>query len=239
MAKEDRTEMLINAGMVTGVERPFIIDSGASICMVPETLVNEEQYVGEAVCIRDANGGKESRRVAIIDIEFQSYAWKRRVAVAPVEDVSDGALLAINLSNPKHASLVAEYQQCKRQQVFAVQTRQEEAAESEQVQKEQEFLREIASPTQEVMLESVCLPPEKVVCEGDGKNMSEDIAGVTPGVTVVEVDENALGIEKDSLDVGVEVIEKEVLDKSNGDKVVEEGQVGMDDLGLPPIKVDS
>lgn len=79
----DKGEANVIMGRVGGVEFPFVLDSGSNISVVPEYLVKSSQYTGESVCVGDANGGKKSCKVAMIDILFESCTWTRRVAVAP------------------------------------------------------------------------------------------------------------------------------------------------------------
>lgn len=66
----DEGEANVIMGKVDGVESPFVLDSGASISVVPETLVKSNQYTGESVCVGNANGGRKSCKVVVIDIQF-------------------------------------------------------------------------------------------------------------------------------------------------------------------------
>lgn len=132
----DEGEANIIFGRVAGKDYEFVLDSGASISVVPEEMVRQKQYTGEMVSVADTNGGKETRRVAIIDIWFQTCVWSRRVAVASRNSMADGALLAINLNNKEHMRLVAEYCCSKERKVMAVQTRAKVAAEKQCLREE-------------------------------------------------------------------------------------------------------
>lgn len=243
---KDECETNVTIGKINSKEHAFILDSGVTISIVPEELVKEEQFIDGSVCIVGANGGRKSRKVAVVDIEFATCTWRRRVAVAPSDTLRSGALLAINLNNPEHMQLVSEYSKSKRKSALAVLTRKESAEEEQMLQKEAEFLQQVA-PQESVADTSVQKEGEKST-ECDDSN-SEVIGKEGKKFLVAgKEDEASLGVELNSSEVGAEVVCDEVegkvddkvegMDKGN-DKVdcVSEGVGNL--LELPLLSVDA
>lgn len=107
--KGEMDAILGNVGMH---ETPFVLDSGASISVVPDDLVCAKERTGEFIHVSDANGGEMRRPVAIVELQVGKLKCKQRVAVAPKADLKDGTLLAIDLDVEEHFQLLVDYREC-------------------------------------------------------------------------------------------------------------------------------
>ncbi len=127
-------------GQVNGNAVVFVLDSGASISVVPDSVVDEGCYMG-STNITDANGGVKVRKLARVNVQVGRIDRNCIVAVAPKETLGDKGLFAISLSNKEDFQLVSEYAQGEhRQVVAAVQTRSQATREREEAQRDREVV---------------------------------------------------------------------------------------------------
>ncbi len=89
-------------GKVGSMELDFVLDTGASVSVVPSSCLRDEQLLDECVIIEDANGGAARRPLAMVDIVVKGLVSQTEVAVAPDEVLKGKVLFAISLENPDH-----------------------------------------------------------------------------------------------------------------------------------------
>ena len=85
-------------GSVNGTDITFMIDTGASISVVPREYVSSVSGCG-TVFVMDANGGTRRRQKAKVTIEIEGKTFEREVALAPRGEIGDKALFPVNLSS--------------------------------------------------------------------------------------------------------------------------------------------
>ena len=96
-------------GKVGSMELDFVLDTGASVSVVPSSCVRDEQLLDECVIIEDANGGEARRSLAMVDIVVKGLVSQTEVAVAPDEVLKGKVLFAISLENPDHRKFLREW----------------------------------------------------------------------------------------------------------------------------------
>ena len=81
----DSTDTVLE-GVVNGVEASILLDSGASISIVPEVMVGKELLTGESVAVR-AFQSKVPMKLPTARVTFkvENLCWEELVALAPVE----------------------------------------------------------------------------------------------------------------------------------------------------------
>ena len=83
-------------GKVGSRELDFVLDTGASVSMVPSSsCVRYEQLLEECVIIEDAKGGAVRRPLAMVDISVKGLVSQREEAVAP-DEVLKGKVLFLS-----------------------------------------------------------------------------------------------------------------------------------------------
>ena len=96
-------------GKVGSMELDFVLDTGASVSVVPSSCVRDELLLDECVIIEDANGGAARRPLAMVDIVVKGLVSQTEVAVAPDEVLKGKVLFAISLGNPDHRKILREW----------------------------------------------------------------------------------------------------------------------------------
>ena len=74
-------------GEVNGHSTSILIDSGASVSVVPETMVSPENLLGESVAVK-AFGSQKAIKLPVASVPFKvgELEWVERVAVAPIQE---------------------------------------------------------------------------------------------------------------------------------------------------------
>ena len=85
------------SGIVGEKVHDFVLDTGACVCIVPESCVNEEEYLQDMLVVADANGHTERRRIAKKRLQIKGFDEEIEVAVAPDEVLGGKAIFSINL----------------------------------------------------------------------------------------------------------------------------------------------
>ena len=216
-AKRARSWRTTNEYVVSGIVgekvHDFVLDTGACVCIVPESCVNEEEYLQDMLVVVDANGHTERRRIAKKRLQIKRFDEEIEVAVAPDEVLGGKAIFSINLGDPLDWEIL-----CKNVQggvaypVKAVSTR---AVVKERIEAEVNEARQLAldkpkctapvvGPAQPIVLSAVVSsePESTTVAEVSSVEDAEKSAG-----SVVEVlDEVDLGGVIDGYTPGKEVI---------------------------------
>ena len=132
-------------GEVDGHVAPILLDSGASISVVPESMVAPEWLAGCTVAVRPF-GAKEPMVLPIASVLFKigELEWEERVAVAPKhEGVEEEVLYSLDLHSERGLDLVLLVNKARQPGVLRVTTRAQADTEKQIQQREaKEIARE-------------------------------------------------------------------------------------------------
>ena len=118
-------------GMVGNVELDFILNTGASVSMVPQSSVCDKQMTKECVVVENVNRGVVRRPLAKVDITLKGLKGVSEVVVAPDVVLKGKVLFAICLNNAVHRKILCSWDEpLETLPVKAVITRAEVAAEA-------------------------------------------------------------------------------------------------------------
>ena len=157
-----------------------LLDSGAAISVVPESLVNPEQMTGGRVAVKPF-GSREPMFLPTAELAFKidSLEWVETVAVAPwQEGVETEVLYSLNLQSQRGLELVLIANRVEQKEVLRVTTR----AQSKKEVKEQE--------------------EEAVAVAEEVPSVNPLPRGVTAGQEVISEPETAIALEEISLKAG-------------------------------------
>ena len=212
----DHTNTVV--GKVGCKECAFVLDTGATISVVPEELVDESCKLKEVARLGDANGREKIRETAMVWMHVGKFSLHRKVALAPTDSLKGKALLALNIESPQEFQLLTDFRDGKIvKPVRAVHTRA-------QVKEREEEKR-----VEEAIIESE--QPKVTSIEGLGESKqqetSESVMEESEKMNNDEVDKDEeselnLGIESESSVEGDE--ESEVWEKCQELPPVEEGE---------------
>ena len=128
---------------VNGKEVPVLLDSGATISVLPESMVTPEQMTGSTVTVKPFGSRKPLLLpTATVPFHIGTLDWAEHVAVAPwEEDVESEVLYSLNLKSQRGLELVLLANKLEQREVLRVTTR---AQAKENSQREKEEARKIA-----------------------------------------------------------------------------------------------
>ena len=132
-------------GVVNGQNTPILLDSGAAISVVPESLVTSDRLTGSRVAVKSF-AAKESMLLptAIVPFKIGELEWEERVAVAPrQEGAEEEVLYSLDLQSDRGLKLVLLVNKIDQTEVLRVTTR---AQTQKQIQEEEE---EVVAAAQE------------------------------------------------------------------------------------------
>ena len=131
------------SGKVNGRTVPVLLDSGASISVVPESMIDKVQMTGSTVAVKPFGSSKPLvLPTAKVPFSIGSLEWEELVAVAPWENGVDSEVLySLNLKSPRGLDLVLMANQIDREAICRVTTR---AQAKENSQLEEEEAKEVA-----------------------------------------------------------------------------------------------
>ena len=223
-------------GVVNGQATPILLDSGAAISVVPESLVTPERLAGCTVAVKPF-GAREPMLLPIANVPFKivNLEWEERVAVAPgQEGVEEEVLYSLDLHSKRGLDLVLLVNKVESTEVLRVTTR---AQSEDGRQKQERDAREIAKECpeaktvdsivarQEIGSEPEATVPSISVCEDRDNPNRKDVVGGVLGRQEEDVREN-LGFELDSY----EEREEEVFQLRKGKREEPE-------LVVPPVNI--
>ena len=131
------------SGKVNNQEVLVLLDSGASISVVPESMVISEQMTGSMVAVKPF-GSKKPLLLPTAEVPFQigSLDWVEHVAVAPWEEEAESEVLySLNLKSQRGLELVLLANRIEQGEVLRVTTR---AQAKENSQREEEEAKVVA-----------------------------------------------------------------------------------------------
>ena len=139
-------------GAVNGQSTMIVLDSGADISLVPETLVRPSQLTGGTVAVR-SYGATHSWSLPIAEVEFRvdGAEWVEVVGVVPKQmGVEEEVIYSLDLDSPRGEALTRVYRGGIPREVRRVTTRTEAKKEQKRVEAEQAELAvcspEVTSP---------------------------------------------------------------------------------------------
>ena len=192
-------------GVVDGKVTPILLDSGADISVVPESLVAPERLAGCRVAVKPFGAGEPMLLpTANVSFKIGELEWEERVAVAPrQEGVEEEVLCSLDLVSERGLKLVLLANRVDSKVVSRVTTRAQ--AKTDKQEKEEEVraaaegrpkakpLSGVGSDRQDEKVESETV----VLCdEVEGNDSSEEVGGVL-GIPEEDV-RKSLGIELDA-----------------------------------------
>ena len=127
-------------GVVNGQEIPIVLDSGATISVVPEGMVGEELLTGKVVSVM-AFQSKEpvSLPTAVVHFKVEQLEWEEEVALAPtMEGQSDEVLCKFDVRSDRGFALVSLVRE--RERVMRVVTRAEAKKQEEEDKRNAEVI---------------------------------------------------------------------------------------------------
>ena len=188
----DSTDTVLE-GVVNGVEASILLDSGASISIVPEVMVGKELLTGESVSVR-AFQSKVPMKLPTARVTFrvENLCWEEMVALAPVEKGKETEVLyGLDLTSERGLDLVLMANRLEQSLVRRVVTRSEARQESLE---EKENAKTVAKekPKAKAAVEPAKRAAETVVLSrkestGKGGSVADRPAGTPDPVSSEEV----------------------------------------------------
>ena len=218
----------ILVGAVNGLRATLLLDSGAHISVVPETMVGGDQKTGESVFVRPFQS-KVPLKLPTAKVKFSVEGikeWEEEVALGPVERGKEGEVLyGLNLKSARGLDLVILANRLGQAGVNRVTTRAEgkrqAAEESEAAEIVAREKPKVRAPATEVV------EPERLSV-GEVGPVADRPAGPSKPITT-EVLQKALA------DLAVAPADEASLDE---DVLfcLREGREQLEDQGVPPVK---
>ena len=118
-------------GEVNGISTPILLDSGASISIIPDSMVVPENLSGETVIAKGM--WSESRKLPLARVPFRigPLEWTEEVAVAPAEESCE-VLYGIDLTSDRGLEIVLFINKIREECVNQVVTRSETNRDKEE-----------------------------------------------------------------------------------------------------------
>ena len=221
-------------GKVNGEGASVLLDSGATISVVPEDMVGPELMTGEYVSVRTFLPMRLP--TAKVAFEINDLSWVELVAVAPVEEGKEREVLySLNFKTERGLALVLMVIKLERARVLRVTTRSE-AKEASQKEEAEAQVVSVEQPVAKPIEADMRSSEEST---GDGKPVADRPAGgPEPGAS-----EEAIG--KRSVDEILVEVEEEadaeiLVDEESSERfeLKVKGR-GQDDLVIPPVRLGS
>ena len=175
-------------GKVNDHETPILLDTGASVSVVLESMIRPENLTGETVLVNIFGADKSmSLPVATVPFEIGELRWKEKVAVFPVKEGTENEVIYNWDIRSKRGKKLVELvdQQDGHEEVNLVTTRarsKAEAAEAEQeaitVAKEGPTVKPCVVSRQDVTADSELEVEDEIDCLDDDEEESEVTLGI-------------------------------------------------------------
>ena len=228
-------------GKVNGVKASILLDSGASISVVPDVMVGPELRTGGHVSVRTFQS-KVPMTLPTAKVAFVigDLSWVELVALAPVEEGKENEVLyGLDLKSERGLDLVLMANRLEQARVRRLTTRSEAKETSQREEEEAKVVSEEQPSVKPVEVDLMSSGEST----GEGKPVEDRPAGgPEPGAS-----EFAIGKKRneDEILVEVEVDDAEILvdeksayvEGSEGDEkydLREKGR-GQEDLVIPPV----
>ena len=227
-------------GLLEGVEASIILDSGAAMSIVPESMVKEKKLTGEVVLLR-AFQSKVAIKLPTAKVLFEigTLSWEEMVAVAPVEVGRETEVLyGLDLRSDRgwELALMARGGECP--SVGRVTTRSETVQETLRKRENAEVVAHEKPVVKAVVVDPAREEPVKDRSDSTGKGdpVADRPAGDPEPVAsehVIEDDEEGL--------VGLDFLdgEEEAELEEEARYCIRTGGKDREDLVIPPVQTGS
>ena len=176
-------------GSVNGCDTPILLDTGATVSVVSEDVVKEENMTGETVVVKVFGSNKSiSLPVATVTVVIGELSWEEKVAVYPLKEGAETEVIySWNIRSKRGRELVRMVdQQDSEEEINMVTTRSVAKAEEAEAKQEKVDLAE-EGPTvkacnvgrQELIDDEKITTNEDVVVEMDYLCISDEEEEVT------------------------------------------------------------
>ena len=218
-------------GRVNGAEASILLDSGASISIVPEVMVGPELLTGESVSVR-AFQSKVPMKLPTAKVVFKvnHLCWEELVALAPVEKGKETEVLyGLDLKSERGLDLVLmanRLEQDKLEQAKVMRVTTRSVAKSDSLREKEEA--KVVAEEQPVVKSVVTTGKFREESPGEGETVADRPAGnPDPGASEVE-----LMSSKASIGDSDPVADRPAgdLDPSAGEVAIGEGKEELDIL---------
>ena len=184
-------------GVVNGHVTMVLLDSGADITLVPESLVDPNQKTGRTVAVKPF-GAQKPLLLPTADISFRigELEWVEGVAVVPRQErVEEEVLYSLNLKSRRGWELVLLVNEVDQKDILRMTTRAQSKADEQEAEREEVELvmdRPKATPL---------VPSGQEVCDEPGEGVESEAVMQDVLCRQDEECEMLLGIEKDTSDM--------------------------------------
>ena len=260
----DSTDSVIE-GMVNEKKASILLDSGASITIVPEVMVESSLRTGERVVVRPFQC-KTPMSLPMAKVKFHVEGledWEEKVALAPVERGKESEVLfSLDLRSPRGLDLVILVNKLGQGGVLRVTTRSESRQETLDKEENAKVVAQERPKVKSLVVEAV---DQAVEATGTVREEGPGVGVAKPVFSEVEMkgSEKSVGKGKPVADrpagdpepmtqdeaIGGELPElvvAEEVDSPGVEEVVEELEYslrerneGMEDLQIPPVNQGS
>ena len=253
-------------GVVNGKGASLLLDSGASISIVPEVMVGEELLTGNKVAVR-AFQSKVPLLLPTAKVTFRvgKLGWEEVVALAPVEVGKETEVLyGLDLTSERGLDLVLMANQLEQSLVKRVVTRSEARKESSEgretakvVAKEQPVARPVVEYVKVTVEAAGCIGKKGVGKERPVADRPAGVSDPTPSEVVTgseqgagkgdpvadrpagdpePVSQEVVLEEEEELDLDFLEEEEVSTEEEEVEFEVRKGSEGIEDLEVPPVK---
>ena len=195
-------------GLVNGHRTNILLDSGADISVVPESLVEESQKTGWTVAVRAFGASKPVvLPLAIVKFEMGTMSWEEEVAVSPErKDVKAEVLCRLDIQSERGLGLVLHVNEVKSGEVNRVMTRSQAQAEKKEEEEEE------IGVARDQPKATPPLPNGHAVLNESREGVKPNAE--VPGILVEDEkeDDSTFGIQKETSDVESEDDDEEVFE---------------------------
>ena len=208
-------------GVVNGHDTPILLDSGAAISVVPESLVEPRQLSGNSVAVKPF-GAKKPMLLPTAELSFRisNLEWVECVAVAPKEEGAESEVLySLDLQSKRGLELVLIANKVDQRDVLRVTTHAQARVDKQEEEEEAAALAvdvpsvnplpSVVSTRHDVITDVICEPEavvvlEKICTEAGSLDRKEEESEKEVLGRKEEEFEESLGIEEDSYVEGEE-----------------------------------
>ena len=228
-------------GVVNGHDTKILLDSGAAISVVPESLVAPSQLTGNNVAVKPF-GAKKPMLLPTAELSFRigQLEWVECVAVSPrQEGTEEEVLYSLNLQSKRGLELVLLVNKVNQKDVLRV-TTHAQVREEGQKQKEEALAAALEVPRAKPLSRGVTTGTE-VSSEPEAVVVLEEVCAEREvlGSDEEEFGKKGLGIDDEELEKSLGIEEESYVEGEEELYRLREGASEEPDLVVPPVKAGS
>ena len=229
------------SGVVNGHETMILLDSGAAISVVPESLVKPSQMTEGSVAVKPF-GAKKPMLLPTAELSFRigSLEWVECVAVAPMQEGAESEVLySLDLQSQRGLELVLIANRVDQKEVLRVTTRAQ-AREDEKEQEEEAIAAAVEEPRAKPLSRGVTARQD-VNCEPEAVVILEEICAKAGslGRKEEEPEEDVLGRKEEEFEEFLDDVEDS--SEGSGEERYELRKESREDpdIEVPPVRAGS